>query len=171
MTKEKFGKIIKLTIATVCFLGFLLLAFYIMNATMQVKYEDGVLSMQDFYQYPENSIDVLMLGSSHLGSNIDPTQLYEEYGIASYNLWGSAQPTWNTYYFLKEALEYQTPKVVVLETYVVAQDNDTTGYGTLIKSTAGMKYSENKYNAIQNSITNFDELGMDVFLGWPTSTG
>lgn len=168
MTKEKFGKIIKLTIATVCFLGFLLLAFYIMNATMQVKYEDGVLSMQDFYQYPENSIDVLMLGSSHLGSNIDPTQLYEEYGIASYNLWGSAQPTWNTYYFLKEALEYQTPKVVVLETYVVAQDNDTTGYGTLIKSTAGMKYSENKYNAIQNSITNFDELGMDVFLGWPT---
>lgn len=166
--EKKAGKTGKRILATVCFLAVLGFAFYILNTTLQVKYEDGVLSMQDFYEYPENSIDVILLGSSHLGSNIDPTQLYSEYGIAAYNLWGSAQPTWNTYYYLKEALKYQKPKVVVLETYVVAQDNETTGYGTLIKSTSGMKLSEDKYADIQSSIDNFDDIGMDVFLGWPT---
>lgn len=171
MSKEKTGKIGiigKRILGTAGFLVVMAFALYILNTTLQVKYEDGVLSMQDFYEYPENSIDVLLLGSSHLGSNIDPTQLYEDYGIASYNLWGSAQPTWNTYYYLKEALKYQKPKVVVLETYVVAQDNETTGYGTLIKSTSGMRPTEDKYNNIQESIDNFDEIGMDVFMGWPT---
>lgn len=168
MEEKKSRKIVKKVLATAVFGCLLVLVLYILNTTLQVKYEDGVLSMQDFYQYPQDSIDVLMLGSSHLGSNIDPTQLYEEYGIASYNLWGSAQPTWNTYYYLKEALKHQKPKVVVLETYVVAQDNDTTGYGTLIKSTSGMHLNENKFDSIYDSINNFDEIGMDVFLGWPT---
>lgn len=165
---ERAKSILKKIVATLAFLGILGFVIYILNTTLQVKYEDGVLTMQDFYKYPENSVDVILLGSSHLGSNVDPTQLYEEYGLASYCLWGSAQPTWNTYYFLKEALKYQKPKLVVLETYVVAQDNDTTGYGTLIKSTSGMRLSDNRYDAIRNSITNFDEIGTEVFLGWPT---
>lgn len=166
--KKSRGRVGKQILATICFAGLLALVLYVLNTTLQVKYEDGVLDMQDFYKYPENSIDVLLLGSSHLGSNIDATQLYDEYGIAAFNLWGSAQPTWNTYYYLLEALKYQTPKVVVLETYVVAQDNEETGYGTLIKSTSGMKYSQDKYNNISVSISNFDDIGMDVFLGWPT---
>ncbi len=159
-------KILKFTIGTICFVAVLLLAVYIVDATLQFKYEDGVLTMEDFYQYPENSIDVLLLGSSHVGSNIDPTQLYEKQGIASYVLWGSAQPTWNTYYFLKEALKTQKPKVVVLETYVVAQDNESTGYGTLVKSITGMKTSEDKYNDIE--VSGSDSSVIDLMMGLPT---
>lgn len=159
-------KILKYAIGTICFLAILLLAVYIIDTTLQFKYEDGVLTMEDFYQYPENSIDVILLGSSHVGSNIDPTQLYSKYGVASYVLWGSAQPTWNTYYFLKEALKTQKPRVVVLETYVVAQDNESTGYGTLVKSITGMKTSEDKYNNIEVSDSNSSVT--DLMLGLPT---
>lgn len=159
-------KILKFAIGTICFLAVLLLAIYIVDATLQFKYEDGVLTMEDFYQYPENSIDVVLLGSSHVGSNIDPTQLYEKQGIASYVLWGSAQPTWNTYYFLKEALKTQNPKVVALETYVVAQDNESTGYGTLVKSVTGMKTSEDKYNDIE--VSDSDSSVVDLMMGLPT---
>ena len=64
------------------------------------KSYDGSLMMQNFYEQPENSIDLLCIGSSHAFIDINTGVLWDEYGIPSYVLGGSLQPFWNTYYNL-----------------------------------------------------------------------
>ena len=46
-----------------------------------------------------------------------PQELYNQYGITSYNLSTDEQGVVTSYYWLKEALRYQSPKAVVLECY------------------------------------------------------
>ena len=79
------------------------------------KSYDGSLMMQNFYGQPENSIDLLCIGSSHAFIDINTGVLWDEYGIPSYVLGGSLQPFWNTYYNLQEAVKTQTPRLVVLQ--------------------------------------------------------
>lgn len=72
-----------------------------------------------FYQMEEETIDVLFLGSSHAVSAFSPQQLYNEYGITSYNLGCEQQNMLTSYYWLKEALHFQKPKAVILDTYLL----------------------------------------------------
>lgn len=140
--------------------------FYLVDQTLKFKYADGILTIEDMYHYPDNSMDVLLVGSSHVGVNVDTIQLNKEYGIASYNLWGSIQPPWNSYFYLKEALKTQKPKVVVLENFVFAQDYEYSDYSRVLKHTLGMKWSRDKWDAIMVSAE--EELRMDVLLGFST---
>jgi len=64
----------------------------------------------------ENTIDVLFMGDSESYTSFSPMQMYDEYGFTGYVLGVSAQRIYNQYYYLKKALEYQKPKVVVIET-------------------------------------------------------
>lgn len=72
-------------------------------------------STKGFYDLDPNSADVIFLGSSHTFSSFSPQELYNEFNITSYNLGTGLQSPLVSYYWLKEALRYQTPKVVVLE--------------------------------------------------------
>lgn len=122
--------------------------FYLVDQTLQFKYDDGITPMEDFYSYPDGSIDVLLLGSSHMGVNVDTTILYNDYGIASYKLWGSTQPIWNSYYNLVEALKTQHPKVVVLEALGLSHTTEYYDYANAVKNTMGLRWSRNKVDAI-----------------------
>ena len=88
------------------------------NKVFKVKYSDGIYSVTKFYELEDDTVDVLILGSSHAFENFNTGILWDEYGIASYILAGSLQPMWNTYYYLKEALKTQTPELIVLEGYL-----------------------------------------------------
>lgn len=158
--------IIRYLIGIVSFVGIFICLFYIVDTTLKFKYEDGILPMEDLYEYPDNSVDVLLLGSSHVGVNIDTVKLNTEYGIAAYNLWGSVQPTWNSYFYLKEALKTQKPKLVVLEGFLTSQEYEYMDYSRIIKNTLGMKPSLNKIQAINVSAT--DDVKKDVLLGFST---
>lgn len=72
-----------------------------------------------FYKMPKDSVDVLFFGSSHAASGFNPQELYDRYGITSYNLGCEQQNLLVSYYWLKEALDYQKPKVVVVDTYML----------------------------------------------------
>lgn len=72
---------------------------------------------EGFYEQPEDSMDVLFLGTSQCYNSFSPELLYCEYGIISYNLGSSMQSTALSYYWLKEALRYQKPSVVVFQVY------------------------------------------------------
>ncbi len=72
-----------------------------------------------FYEMERNSVDVLFFGSSHAVNGFNPQELYNQYGITSYNLGCEQQNLVLSYYWLKEALRYQTPKVVVLDGYIL----------------------------------------------------
>lgn len=66
--------------------------------------------------------DVLFLGSSHVINGINPVQLYEEYGIASVNLGGHGSILPASYYELLLALKYASPRLVVVDGYMMEKD-------------------------------------------------
>lgn len=73
-------------------------------------------STWDMYlQEPENSIDVLFFGSSHVYCNIVPALLWEDTGTTAYLMSGPEQTLPFTYYYLKEALKTQHPKLICFE--------------------------------------------------------
>ncbi len=146
----------KIFLRLLLFLVLFVSVFYVVDKTLQFKYDDGVTPTEDFYTFPEDSIDVVLLGSSHLGVNIDTTILSNEFGIAGYKLWGSVQPVWNSYYNLVEALKTQHPKVVVLEALCLGHDVEYYGYVNAVKNTLGLRWSSNKIEAIRASYERSD---------------
>jgi hypothetical protein len=108
----------------------------------------------------ENSIDVLFLGSSHAASFFNPQEVYDNNGIRSYNLGCEQQNIMVSYYWLKEALRYQSPKVVVLDTYMLFEYHRYDALNTSESCTRmaidAMKLSSVKLSAI-NDICKNDE--------------
>ena len=64
---------------------------------------------------PEDSIDVLFLGSSYAYCDWNPGAMYGASGLTGYVMGGSEQTPGITYWYLKEALKTQSPSVVVME--------------------------------------------------------
>lgn len=129
-------------------LGIALCAFV---SVFSIKSGDGIYSMKKYYEQPKESVDVLVLGSSHAYENISTTDMWEDYGIAAFDLGGSKQPLWNTYYCMVEALKYQRPKVIVLEAYMTTYQEEYQESARAISNTFGMKFSWNKIKAITTS--------------------
>lgn len=81
-----------------------------------------------FYEYKryidENTVDVLFVGSSHVYCGINPVQLWDGYGVAAFDLACGSQSPVMTFYYLKEALKTQMPKVVVLDVYMAICGDD-----------------------------------------------
>ena len=175
---------------SICLLLCIVLAvggLWYMDRVLKMKRVDGILTMQNFYAQPEGTVDVLFVGNSHSGINVDTATLWTEHGIASYNLWGGVQPLWNSYHFVLEALKYQTPKVIGLEITAAISDYEYSEDQNQIKNTAGMKLSKNKLEAVKVSApedkwlnlmlgfpmyhNRFDELEMKDFNNFPWSDG
>ena len=83
------------------------------------------LSYLNFYEMEEDTIDVLFMGSSLAATSYIPQEMYDRYGITSYNLASEKQSPIISYYWLKEALRYQSPKVLILDCYYFFQNSDS----------------------------------------------
>ena len=56
------------------------------------KHDYGICPIMNLYRQPENSVDVLMLGSSCAYAGVNTNILFREYGVAAYNLCTAEQP-------------------------------------------------------------------------------
>lgn len=142
--KKKFFKIV----------SFILVFALTITAAMSAlsfKYLDSIFKFDAFYELPENSVDVLVLGSSHAYQGINTAVLWREYGYSTFNLCGAAQPIWNTYFYLEEALKTQTPKVIILDIFSMHYSTEYGEVSFAIKNTYGMKWSDTKKEAIEAS--------------------
>lgn len=78
--------------------------------------DDGATrGLYGFYSCDKNSIDAIFLGTSHMFYGVSPMELYESYGITSYNLATPVQPIEVSYWLLREVVKKQSPKAVVLD--------------------------------------------------------
>lgn len=141
--------ILKRTLALLLVLSLTLGSVYITDRVLLIKRYDGVKPMQSFYAQEPGTVDVLLLGNSHMGVHVDTATLWQEYGISAFALWGGVQPMWNSYHFLVEALKTQAPKAVVLEIGGLSYGWEYADEATQLKNVAGMKLSRNKWEAVQ----------------------
>ena len=131
---------------------FLLALFGVQNLLMP-KYMDrpfeGALTAEYYRDSHRN--DLLIIGDCEVYENISPVTLWKEYGIPSFIRGNSQQLMWHSYAMLKDALRYETPRVVLLSVLAMM-------YGAPQKETYnrmaldGMKLSRTKYEAIKASM-------------------
>ena len=133
------------------FLALLILTVYLLSCILQVKSEHGINQVEGMYWQPENAIDVVMMGTSHVHCGVNTAFLWEKYGIASYDYSGAEQPLWMTYFYLKELYKYQTPKVVVVDMYAPARFKEDYQYDWIAENIYGMKFSLNKLEMLSVS--------------------
>lgn len=153
------SKFYKRSAKVIVFALVLILVLKISTEVLSVKFTDGIAQWDVFYEIEENTLDVLVIGSSHAYVNINPVVMYDKEGIAAFNLCASMQPMWNSYYFIKEALKYQTPELIILEGYGTCYNDNYTEYGEntdiaprVIKNNFGMKWSLTKLQSIITSV-------------------
>lgn len=77
--------------------------------------KESVEKFGEFYQEADRDYDVIFLGSSQVYRSVNPMELWDEYGITSYCLAASASLMGENYWILKNALEYHTPRLVVVD--------------------------------------------------------
>ncbi len=117
-----------------------------------LKSEDGIEQMEAFYQQKKDTVDVLFVGSSHIYCDVNTGILWDEYGMASFDLGGAEQPYWNSYYYLEEALKTQTPKVIVLDiTTPGIRSVDLQPENWVVCNNYGMQWTTNRIEALKVS--------------------
>lgn len=94
---------------------------------------------------PEDSLDVIYLGSSFAYCDFNPSLIYDASGLTGYVMAGGEQPLSITYWYLKEIFRTQSPSAVVLEgtsLYFKQYQNYTQ------QNVSQMPFSVNKLGAI-----------------------
>ena len=90
-----------------------------------------------FHDLPENSLDVIVYGSSHAWRNVNVNTMYDNYGIGAYNYAGNWQHMDTTWLFFHDSLYTQKPKVALIETFHVNSNLfDTDMDGEIYYTTA-----------------------------------
>ena len=132
----------------VCFAVIAVLLLVYAGYVLTPKHDYGICSMMNLYRQPDDSVDVMTVGSSLAYAGVNTNVLWEEYGIASYNLCSAEQPFWVSYYTIREALKTQHPKVILLDAKAATYTRDYSKRGRTILSTFGIRGIENRIGAI-----------------------
>lgn len=134
-----------------CFLVILLLILCYCNSVFKLKQIHGIYNLTKYYEQDTNSVDVLILGSSHAYQNINTGTLWDEQGMSTYILAGAVQPMWNTYFYLKEALKTQKPKLIILEGFSTMLTQDFMEDKYIVFNNFGLRWSRDKIESIKVS--------------------
>ncbi|SFA86932.1 hypothetical protein SAMN05216249_10425 [Acetitomaculum ruminis DSM 5522] len=154
---------------------FVILSFLIIETnyilTPKKYYEDAwptTSTYKGFYQMQKNTVDVLFFGSSHAAACFNPQEIYNNCGIRSYNLACEQQSILVSYYWLKEAIKYQSPKIVILDTYMMFEFNQSEALNTSEPCTRmaidAMKFSKVKYEAIKAICDNDKQQNLESYI-------
>lgn len=122
-----------------------------LNYTVYVltpKHDYGICPIINLYHQEENTVDVLVLGTSCGYAGVNTNILFEEYGIAAFNLCGAEQPYWITYHYLEEALKTQRPKLILLDAKASIYQDDYSKRGRTILATYGIRDPRVRMEAI-----------------------
>ena len=103
---------------------------------------DYFSSLAELKQLPRDTVDVVAIGSSKVYGSFDVSQLWEQEGIASFNLSIAGMDQKSAYYHLVELLKTQSPKVVFIEGSILYTDY-YLDQGNVYRNTIVMAPSKN----------------------------
>lgn len=134
------------------FVVVLALTIYLVSTVLSFKSPHGIDQLEGIYWQPEDSVDVVFMGTSHVHCGVNTGLLWDKYGIAAYDYSGAEQPLWMTYYYIKELYKYQKPEVIVLDMYGPARYKEDYQYDWIGENIHGMKFSMNKLAMLSASM-------------------
>lgn len=112
----------------------------------------SMYQINDFYNLKENSLDVLILGSSHAMCTYDPTRISATFQLSTYNLGTALQQPDTSYYLLREVLKTQKPKVLIYDLYFKVLQNERS----VDQTTTVLKEMHPSINALQMYMNNLN---------------
>ena len=123
------------------------------NNTEEAGMERKRVLAKGIHVEPQNTIDVLVAGDSESYSSFVPLELWNKYGFTSFVCGSPAQPLVLTYSFIKDALEIQSPKIVVHEADNLYKKNGLKG---VIKETSNRVFPVFQYHDRWKSLNKED---------------
>lgn len=105
---------LKKAVSTVIVSVLIIVSIHRVSDFLQLKDSDNRYSS---YLTEDASIDVLFLGSSHVRHGFFPMELWNDYGISSFNLAANGSTIPVSYWTLVNALDYQEIKLVVMDVF------------------------------------------------------
>lgn len=154
-------------------LCFLFLLFLVLGYALYVltpKHDYGICPMNNLYAQPDNTVDILAVGTSQIYAGVNTNVLWAQYGIAAYDLCSAEQPFWISYYTIQEALKTQHPQIILLDVKPASYVGSYTRAGRIILSTFGIRGLENRFSAIRSCLQ-YPEEQWDFVLGLPAVHG
>lgn len=155
----------KKIIRALAFFLVLALVYGAVDTVLKIKSYD-MRSLRTLHEMEDGTLDVVFVGSSHVGMNIDNAQIWQETGIASYNVWARMQPVWNSYYYLKEAITAQKPRVAVVEIFLAGTTFDYSQKSFAMKDIAVIPSVVNRFDAAFASFENWQD-AIEAVWGMP----
>lgn len=138
----------KKMISTVVLIVLVITSIDKVSSFLQLKESDNRYSA---YFVEDTQIDVLFLGSSHVRHGFFPMELWNDYGISSFNLAGNGNTISVSYWTLVNALDYQIPKVVVMDVFDMWPGRIFSEYwGQVHASLDAFPLSANKYRMVKD---------------------
>lgn len=136
------------------FLYILITVTYIIRTNGDVKDR-----FTGFYAEPENTIDVVMIGSSPVYPYYATPQMWGEYGITAYPISSNLQRPVAATYMVEEVRKTQSPALYVFEMRMyTARDTDLTNNMAYTRGvTDNMKYSWNRVKTINAMVDDVSE--------------
>lgn len=156
----------KIVINTILFLLFAAgLVAILFRANYVLRHKEYAGVQDKFAEMPENSIDIVFVGSSHQFCSISPEILYDEFGMESFMLATSAQTVPMSYYAAMEAIELQHPEMIVFEVSYLANDFRTVTDEMSHCFFDGMPECKAKYLGIEDLIEEEERINYYILLG------
>lgn len=85
-------------------------------------------TMKEFYTMEKNSIDILAFGSSQVLAGFAAPELYKQFGYSAFGIGSGHMTVMGQYHWLCETLQYQTPKLVIIEAGSLYSHNPEVGF-------------------------------------------
>ena len=111
--------------------------FIILTTALLINYEnifrnkDHIYNIKQYYN-EKTDIDVFFLGTSRIYYSMSPMEIWDKYGITSYNRGTPVQTLPVTYLFLKEIFLNHSPKLVIIDTTALNYLKRDTTYRTKV---------------------------------------
>lgn len=115
---------------------------------------DGLLSIRGktYREIGKDNFDTLFIGSSHMYIGVNPVQLYEDIGMGSYIWGGGSRAVWESYYYIKEALQNDKEiKNIFLDVYTSQADADKFTEKSAIANLYDFPLGKNKIDALNTT--------------------
>lgn len=127
-------------------------------------------SVEQMYDLPEETVDVVFFGPSVVYNGINPAVFWEQSGIAAFNAGIAGQDRESAYYFVKEFVKKQSPKVVVMCSMLFQIDHYEV-QGNVYRNTLSMRNSKNFFDVVGAVVPDNDKTEKnnlwDYYLRWP----